>query len=219
MVNQIEWKRVFIRSGFLFDEDSAHFSFKRENEYTVKYLTKIFVQLGFISNQYGFMGSRIFVPPGLTVDEGEWLTAIEQLHTGTEGGISDMYGIELEQMDTFMAGIVRWVNGAGRATSYSCDGHNRNIAELVFMARRDEILFDYFLRVVSGDRWKYRQGQLLGVRQFPRQDLGFPRSDSRHWLLEVAEKIFTKMDMLRQFVEAGHGLAPPRARAARHLGA
>ncbi len=212
MKNDIEWRRAFVRSGFLFAETATGFSFSSEAGHNIEYLRKLVFQLGLSEQSEDIFASRMFYPPELKVDEGKWLTAIEQLHTGTEGGSSH----DLEQMDTFMGGIVRWVGKAGMPTSYSCDGHNRNIAELVFLSRTDGILFDYFLRW-SGIRVRYAAPQLLTVRQFPQSDLGFPLSDSRYWLLDVAEQIHSKLSVLQEFVQAGHRLAPPRAQAAGRL--
>ena len=213
MKNEIEWKRVFVRSGFLFDETSTGFSFSNEKRHNVEYLGKVFRHLGLFEQSNVSFVRSIFQPAVLMVDEGKWLTAIEQVHTGTEGGFSD----DLEQMDTFMGGIVRWVNEAGMATSYSCDGHNRNIAELAFVSQQDGILFDYMLRVVSRNMWRYRERQLLGVSIITSRHNGFPLSDSRYWLLDVAEALFSKMTVFRGFVEAGHRLASPRGGGARRL--
>ena len=116
----IEWRRAFTRGGFNPIEVNGRFDFNQENHGIQRFLDLILTKLG----QNGEYRNGIFSPTSPTVDEQIWLAAIDKLHTDSEGGRSDMSDIELQTMDTYMAGIVRWVNAAGIRTTHSCDGHS-----------------------------------------------------------------------------------------------
>ncbi|MBN2346105.1 MAG: hypothetical protein JXO51_06910, partial [Candidatus Aminicenantes bacterium] len=53
------------------------------------------------------------------VEESYWLRAVDSCHGSADTGSAD----DLSIMDTFMAGLVRWLNAIGIPTVLSCDGH------------------------------------------------------------------------------------------------
>ena len=71
MKNEIEWKRVFVRSGFLFDETATGFSFSNEKRHNVEYLGKVFRHLGLFEQSNVSFVRSIFQPAVLMVDEGK----------------------------------------------------------------------------------------------------------------------------------------------------
>ncbi|MBE1424841.1 hypothetical protein H4684_001480 [Desulfomicrobium macestii] len=119
---KLPWSRILIRSGFLANsKGKLHISFQNEKKENIRFLKKI-VELG----RFGELVDDTFTPSNNEVEEDHWLSAVESCHGGAEGGAPD----ELPIMDTYMAGLVRWLNCLGIDTSYSCDGHGRNCARL-----------------------------------------------------------------------------------------
>ena len=155
MNNQIEWRRAFIRNGFNPIEADGKFDFTQENYGIQQFLELILTKLD-QRDDYKF---GVFSPSAPTIDEQIWLAAIDKLHTDSEGGRSDMSDIELQTMDTYMAGIVRWVNAAGIRTTHSCDGHSPHerrgpILDLADVSKK--VPLNYFLRLVSDGEWIFR---------------------------------------------------------------
>jgi hypothetical protein len=199
----IEWRRAFIRSGFNFREEVGGFNFIQENPQTERFLRLLLVELNQIRDYKG----GIFSPSSLTVDETAWLNAIEKLHTGSEGGPSDMHNIELQIMDTYMAGIVRWVNAAGIKTTFSCDGHKHRVPRMILADTSQEPFLDCFLRVVSNGDWRFGDSRLSRRGDRRIQPTNGATEYDRAWLLDVAEKIHQHQAPLRQFMKAAEKLA------------
>lgn len=119
---KLPWSKILIRSGFLSNpEGDLRISLSDENEQNIDYLNRI-VNFG----HFGVVKNSFFTPTEAHVEEDLWLSAVESCHGGAEGGAPD----ELPIMDTYMAGLVRWLNCLGIHTSNSCDGHGRNCARL-----------------------------------------------------------------------------------------
>ncbi|WP_462326142.1 hypothetical protein [Desulfoplanes sp.] len=108
------WKRILVRSGFLVQEQGQGFSLKEETPGNRNYLDKILAK-----GRFGEIREDIFMPREAYVDESLWLGIVEKAHSGAESGRAD----DLSIMDTYMAGLVRWLHYIGIETSYSCDGH------------------------------------------------------------------------------------------------
>jgi hypothetical protein len=120
----IPWKRILIRSGFVFEETDGSFDLSAESEPNRRYFGRLLVEIGLDRHFDGI----VFTPPSPEYDENSWLSAWESIHEGSEGpGKKQMgfEGIDLKQMDTAMAGVVRWLNRMGHVTNCSCDGHGR----------------------------------------------------------------------------------------------
>jgi hypothetical protein len=199
----IEWRRVFIRSGFNFREAEDRFNFMQENAQTERFLRLVLVELNQIRDYKG----GVFSPTSLTVDEAAWLAAIEKLHTGSEAGLLNLRNLDLQIMDTYMAAIVRWVNAAGIKTTFSCDGHKNREPRINLADRSQEPLLDYFLRVVSNGEWLFKGTRFYKRGSSPIQPANGATDYDRSWLLDVAEKLHQHQVELRQFVEAGEKLA------------
>lgn len=208
MNNQIEWSRAFIRSGFNPIEADDRFDFNWENHGVQQFLELILTTLE-QKDDYKF---GVFSPSASTVDEAIWLGAVEDSHTGSEGGHADMERFEIEIMDTYMAGIVRWVNAAGIETTFSCDGHGYIKAQLKPRKESQAATLNYFLNFVSNGDWRFhvRQFQFLqgderidvrGKRDWRRLSQTTEPSYDCAWLLDVAEKIHGQRDSLRHLVE------------------
>ncbi len=208
MNNQIEWRRAFIRSGFNLIELDGKFDFNRENHGIEFFFLSILSELQ-LDAEYK---NGIFSPISATVDESAWLAAIDKLHTDSEGGRSGMDDIDLQMMDTYMAGIVRWVNAAGIRTKHSCDGHppyERRGPTLDLANVSQRVPLNYFLRLVSDGDWELMRNRFVKTEERRRsaRNSGPMLTGDRFWLLDVAEKIHQHQDTLRQLVEISSELA------------
>ena len=154
MSNQIDWQRAFIRSGFVSREENGKFHFDQENYKAEKFLVSIFRELNLLDDYK----NKVFSPSSATVNESDWLASSEKSNTSVgEVGIVAFSELDLGSVDTYMAGIVRWLNFAGIETSGSCDGHSGvRRPHLNFADQKKEPLFDYFLAIISNDNWHFR---------------------------------------------------------------
>ena len=206
--NRIEWRRAFIRNGFNPIEIDGKFDFNRENYGIQRFLFSILSDLQ-LNAEYK---NGIFSPVSTTVDESAWLDAIDKLHTDSEGGRSGMDDIDLQMMDTYMAGIVRWVNAAGIKTKHSCDGHppyERRGPTLDLADVSQRVPLNKFLRLVSDGEWEFIRNRFVKTeerRRAARNREPIPHKD-RAWLLDMAEKIHEHQSSLRQLAESAEELA------------
>ena len=207
MNNQIEWRRAFIRSGFNPIEADGKFDFNSENHGIQLFLHSILSELPPV----GEYRSGVFSPSAPTVDETNWLAAIEKVRGGSEGGHADMERFQIEIMDTYMAGIVRWVNAAGIRTTHSCDGHppyERHGPRIMLANENQKTPLTYFLRVVSDGEWIFRgHSSLCKSSDLRRSRDGEQVNPDRAWLLDVAEAIHRHQAPLHQLVEISDELA------------
>jgi hypothetical protein len=114
LISRVSWLRALLRSGFMARETENKITLADETEANKKYLQKI---LAF--GHFGTLKNNILLPGEPYVEESYWLRAVESCHGGGEGGSAD----DLAIMDTYMAGLVRWLGQVGIATELSCDGH------------------------------------------------------------------------------------------------
>lgn len=115
LLSRVSWLRALLRSGFLAQEaESNRISLAGETEANRKYLQKL---LSFGS--FGALKNDVFLPGEPYVEESFWLRAVDAVHGSAEAGRPD----DLAVLDTYMAGLVRWLNLVGIATVLSCDGH------------------------------------------------------------------------------------------------
>ncbi len=211
MNNQIEWHRIFIRSGFNPREETGSFDFRHENQGIQEFLGLLLEKLG-QSDSYKY---GVFSPTYTTIGESAWLAVVEGLHTGSEGGNSEVDRFEINIMDTYMAGIVRWVNAAGIDTYFSCDGHEYQKAEMHLRKKSQERCLNYFLHFASDGEWRFQSRCFLKGDERPNANrrVGWrqlalteePDYD-RSWLLDVAEKIYQHQNLLRQLAEISEEL-------------
>ena len=114
LLSRVSWLRALLRSGFMARESENKITLADESDANKKYLQKI---LAF--GHFGTLKNNILLPGEPYVEESYWLRAVESCHSGAEGGSAD----DLAIMDTYMAGLVRWLGQVGIATEQSCDGH------------------------------------------------------------------------------------------------
>jgi hypothetical protein len=196
--NKIPWSRILIRSGFLANqEDDLHISLQDENEQNVDYLKSI-VNLG----HFGGINNRVFKPTESHVEEDRWLRAVESCHGGAEGGAAD----ELPIMDTYMGGLVRWLNALGIETTFSCDGHRRNHARLECNDKNTARIAACILNL-SGQKFQQQDRRILQSRNTPpTASLTAEVKD----LLDVAEWLHTNQEQLVSTVQSLKSVPPFR---------
>jgi hypothetical protein len=188
--NKLPWDRILIRSGFLVQSASDRNIFlKEETDQNIKYLEKI---VGF--GRFGTVEDRTFTPAENTIEEDLWLNAVTACHGGAEGGAAE----ELPIMETYMAGLVRWLNVIGIQTTFSCDGHGRNCAKLecvdVSSARRAACILNF-----SGMQFqKHGRRIFIAPREAPTR---VDSTTSVKCLLDVAEWIHSNQSQLSSTVE------------------
>lgn len=195
----IEWDRVLIRSGFLFESAEEGFLFLQENTENTKYLCQLLKVL----NLDEFFDGVVFSPPKSSIPSAEWLGAVENVHIGAEGGPSDPHNIELIIMDTYVAGIVRWINYVGIQTTYSCDGHKEREPRLILDDVMNESLVNYIVTSLSDNKIKY-VNQLFKNNTYHLQK-SYEKTKSllnRSSLLDVAESIYTNRTRISLLIDS-----------------
>lgn len=189
------WDRILVRSGFHAPPCSDGFDLTNENQENRRFLAKILKAIGLPESFNG----RVFSPPVERFDESAWLDAVERLHRGVEGSASGFDNIELGIMDTYMAGIVRWLNALGLLTEYSCDGHGQKPPRLDVEDHRQAGIVDACLVAVSNGRWRYKDGVI--TKEAVDRNLRRQHSPDRYWLLDVAEALFRNREALQGLVK------------------
>jgi len=114
LLSRVSWLRALLRSGFMAREVENKITLADETEANKKYLQKI---LAF--GHFGTLKNNVLLPGEPYVEESYWLRAVESSRGTAEGGSAD----DLAIMDTYMAGLMRWLGQVGIATELSCDGH------------------------------------------------------------------------------------------------
>lgn len=115
---------------------------------------------------------------------------VEETHKGAEGGLYN----ELFIMDTFMAGIVRWLNEIGITTEFSCDGHGKRKNKLKLINQNQNHVLDACLSVLSDGCWRYIENSIENTKMTSK---GNKPIFERRWLLDVAEKIYINQAMIK----------------------
>ena len=143
------------------------------------------------------LSGSVFTPETTAVDESHWLDCWERLHSGAEAGATGFESIELELMDTYMAGVVRWLNASGLQTFISCDGHGRR-APYIEVAARDVDRTTNLIGRASDNQLLYDGRHILLANPSARPSSLGRRKDSappsRRWphrrqLLDLAEQL------------------------------
>lgn len=207
--SKISWRRAFIRSGFNVGEVDGAFDLQKENAPSRAFHLRVLSELGL----HASITSDTFKPPSADVDESAWLGVIERLHGSTEAGSADMDHIDLRVMDTYMAGIVRWLNAAGLSTMHSCDGHLQWMPELWLSDRSDGPLLDFVIQRFSGRRLKHLHPHIRPARPTSMRQANSEAADERAWLLDLAEQFHDHVDDLRSFFQSASRLAETGALA------
>jgi len=183
------WKRILVRSGFLVREQEAGFSLEEETPGNRNFLDKILAK-----GQFGEIRENIFMPNEAQIDEAIWLAAVENLHSGAESGRAD----DLEIMDTYMAGLVRWLDYIGIETSYSCDGHGERPPQVDVISNVGIAL--WILRTRSNAFRQHHRDSIIYQQPGRGRDVSPARTTGRCDMLEVAEWLHEKRDELKDLV-------------------
>lgn len=194
--HEITWERIFIRSGFIFKKDGNKFDFSNETESNRNFLRDILEKIGLLE----YYQDPIFSPKQSTVEEDIWLNTVEDLHGGAEGGNPN----DLRIMDTYVSGIIKWINAIGIKTCYSCDGHGTPPVVIQISSHDDEITSTNCLNLLSRRQWKCENRRLVPNVTNPRiRQMHHGMRQANHdrlWLLDVAEKLYHNMDVLKEYI-------------------
>ncbi len=196
--SSVSWQRLFIRSGFYFEKLNNVYNFNCENKHNISYLLEIMSSLG-LAEQFSNTGNA-FSPETKEYNQEDWLSAIEALHAGAEGGPSDMEQIELKIMDTYMAGIVRWLNYIGLSTTYSCDGHNTQTPVIAFAQSDGSIIFENILNIICPSMKLVRRSRDSNTVSLSVRRANNHRDFDRSRLPALAEELYRNKDDLKILV-------------------
>jgi hypothetical protein len=195
--NQLPWSRVLIRSGFIAQQiDGSHISLSEETSKNIDYLKKL---VKFC--RFGVVERTIFIPLNNTVDEYAWLNAVESCHGGSEGGD----GEDLSIMDTYMAGVVRWLNFVGVKTTFSCDGHGCERAQIECADIPSACVTSNILNL-SGHKFlnKSRMVFMLVKHETGRQN----GTVTAKVFLDIAEWVYKNKSQLTSIVDNSRDITP-----------
>jgi hypothetical protein len=194
------WKRILVRSGFIFSQQGQSFIFSDETQDNKKYFTQL-IQYG----KFGIFTDDVFKPHSHNIDENLWLNAVDACHSGVEGGSPD----ELSIMDPYMAGIVRWLNKIGLQTTFSCDGHGQRPPRIEFSNHKESRLAVWVL-VATGINVRTQNRNLLFSDQNNDPDIPLQRTFDRGKLLNISEWIHDNMEALSETAKRMRQITLPR---------
>lgn len=188
MSDDTAWERVLIRSGFQFNTVGTVFDLSGETRENREYLARLLCRLGLAEDFSG----REFQPRSSSISEANWLAVVEEEHGGAEGGRTD----ELPIMDTYMAGVVRWLNAAGIQTGGSCDGHDGDRGKRPYLeVGSQKPIVDALFQLLTSGEIRFLPGRRPNVRLADRKQL-----------LDLAEILHAKRSEVAEFVQAASQL-------------
>lgn len=181
----ITWPRLLIRSGFRITVEDEQIVIA-EDDCNLVYLKKILEKRGLARLE----GKRFF-PNSEQPDERAWLSSVEESHSSGETSMP----FYLEIMDTYMAGIVRWINEIGIRTIISCDGHGKE-EPFIKPSRETNIRLTYSILGWFDRRWKRRDGRIkfFSGRFAGRKDM----LNTAEWLYDHQKELSEAVKMLRE---------------------
>jgi len=188
---RLPWKRVLLRSGFRITDRNGQILLSEETISNRVYFQEILSR-----GQFGLLKDDVFLPVEGDVDERLWLRTVEACHGGAEGGNSD----ELRIMDTYMGGVVRWINQMGLSTTCSCDGHGQRRPRLDAQHVDDIPLIVWILNgpepmFARSGRWI----EMVGNRLAPASPRQLPE---RAYLLDLAEWLHDNQSQLTELLSS-----------------
>ncbi len=193
--SSLDWRRLLVRSGVRFVDLGDRLDLSEETSANRAFLAQILACGGWAAGLSG----HLFSPDHEKVDERRWLHCWERLHSGAEAGATGFDRIELELMDTYMAGVVRWLNSLHVATVISCDGHGKRPPSIE-VAASDVPRTDALIRLASAGRLQYEPSFVLHVDPFSTASRSRERGrgplpprhrwPERRLLLDLAEHLF-----------------------------
>lgn len=200
---EVPWERALVISGFVFKPLARGFDLSDENSGNLAYLRDLLSDIGFEKDLVG----SIFVPRKPTIGVQQWVRAVEARHEGAEAGPRGFHSLDLRLMDTYMAGIVRWLNFIGIDTVGSCDGHGSDTPWISVASPREARSLSLCLETMSAGQWRYDPA----TRRLLNQSEGRGGNSERAWLFDLAEGLYRSRMPLRDMVAAlRHGYPETR---------
>lgn len=174
------WNQLFVRHGWKLEETTENvFNCKGETQINLEFL---FESLDKAGVSYSFWDDNIEIYSDLILEE-KWIDAISFEYRGQSGTFWFRPGEDepkVQELDTYICGIVRQLNRLGFYTTGSCDGHEKRSA-YVMVTKDSEINKLVEVLIALGmKRVYYRESSQHYHIQLP---LG------RNELLDLAEKI------------------------------
>jgi hypothetical protein len=200
LLSRVSWLRALLRSGFLAQEADNRITLAEENETNKKYLQKLLA-----AGHFGTLKNNILLPNEPYVEESYWLRTVDSAHGSAEAGKAD----DLAVMDTYMAGLVRWLNQIGIGTELSCDGHGERKPQFIAVDEESARLAAWLLNFratqfnQSGKTVKY-------AGSGPNPNASKP-ADRQKKMLDVAEWLAKNRDDLRSMLVSMRRVAAPKA--------
>ena len=199
LLSRVSWLRALLRSGFMAREAENKITLADENEANKKYLQKLLA-----AGHFGSLKNDIFLPNEPYVEESYWLRAVDSTH-GTAAGVqADDLGV----MDTYMGGLVRWLNQVGIGTELSCDGHGEKKPHFIAVDEESARLAAWLLNFratqfnQSGKTVKY-------AGSGPNPNAAKP-ADRQKKMLDVAEWLAKNREDLKVMVAAMRKVSAPK---------
>lgn len=189
----ITWKRLFVGSGFNVSQEGNSFNFSAETEENRDFLVKILGRLG----QQKYYMANLFSPTDAAYEQALWLSAVEICRgPGCEGGTPGFNNIRLVEMDTYMAGLIRWLSYIGVKTWGSCEGQHSDCEHYIQAdSGAHSKRINKIIREASFGKYMFRNGKIIlsSTLQIIKD---------KNDLLNMAEYIYNNKDRLK--MEEGH---------------
>ncbi|MGD6967416.1 M20/M25/M40 family metallo-hydrolase [Rossellomorea vietnamensis] len=125
------WNQLFMRQGWMLAEKEENvFDCRRETGVNLQFLIK---SLKTACVELTLKDGELTLPV-VPISEEEWLSAVDFEGRGRGEGLWFKPGVDepkVNELDTYISGIVRQLNRLGFYTKGSCDGHKRGAAHIM----------------------------------------------------------------------------------------
>jgi tripeptide aminopeptidase len=126
------WNQLFIRQGFRVQEEQPNvFNCRKETALNLDFLMKSLEKL---SVSYTLNEGYLTVLSPV-VSEKEWLKTMDFAGRGRGEGLWFRPWMEepkIEELDTYLSGMIRQFHRLELHTDYCCDGHDKRLPTIVF---------------------------------------------------------------------------------------
>jgi hypothetical protein len=203
LISRVSWLRAMVRSGFMAREIDNKISLADETAANKKFLQKI-LEFG----HFGILKKDLLLPHEPYIEENHWLRAVDSCHGSAEAGNAD----DLAIMDTYLAGLVRWLNEIGITTTLSCDGHLKDDPRFWTADAESAHLAVWILNYRGQRQFAHasRMVKFLAASPFP----GLPRSAEKlKRLLDSAEWLFKNREDLKSLLASMRRIIAPKTPA------
>lgn len=175
----MNWNQLFIRHGWLLEQEKEHvWNGRTETAGNLEFLLKT---LDKVNASYSYNGGTLVLQSG-PVSEERWIRALDERFRGRGGDLWFQPGKEepkVEELDVYIAGVVRQLNRLGLYTLGSCDGHGQRPAHVLVLKEKKEPLLRLLDGIGMGKMRMREHGDTLA--------LSFPFG--RRKLLVLAERL------------------------------